>query len=293
MKYSSILSWIQSEPWAVHPDKMNAVIGLLEAKSNGVDAHIAETWAALEERRNSHLGNQQGVAILGLHGTMTKRVGLLTGSGGASTDEFVERYKAAMQDDSVAAVVTDIDSHGGSVEGLIEGSDAIFNLRGTKPSIGVINCNCHSAAYFVGSAFDELVITPSGDTGSIGTFMVHVDESQMNEDIGIKVTYIHAGKYKVEGNPDEPLGDEAKAEFQRSADSHYRDFVEHVARNRGTTVEDVIENYGQGRTFRAQEALDRGMVDRIATLDEVIQEQLVSLNRKRNIANRRNSLASY
>ena len=51
------------------------------------------------------------------------------------------------------------------------------------------------------------MVTPSGDVGSHGVLAVHYDLSGANEQVGIKPTYIHYGKYKVEGNPDEPLSD--------------------------------------------------------------------------------------
>jgi hypothetical protein len=62
-----------------------------------------------------------------------------------------------------------------------------------------------SAAYWIAAQADELVVTPSGFVGSIGTYAIHEDWSKFNEDFGVLPTYISAGKYKTEGNPDEPL----------------------------------------------------------------------------------------
>ena len=94
---------------------------------------------------------------------------------------------------------------------------------------------------------------------------MHVDWSKSNEQQGIGVTYIHAGKYKVEGLPDAPLEKEARGEMQRHVDRYYRMFVESVARNRGVTVERVEAEFGQGRIVGAADAIIRGMAARIAT----------------------------
>jgi hypothetical protein len=52
--------------------------------------------------------------------------------------------------------------------------------------------------------------TPSAELGSIGVYAAHQDRSAMQEKLGVKTTLISAGKYKVEGNPFEPLSEEAR-----------------------------------------------------------------------------------
>ncbi len=84
------------------------------------------------------------------------------------------------------------------------------------------------------------------------------------------MTLVSAGKFKVEGNPFEPLSDEALAEVQRRVDSAYTRFVENVARGRGVEVQDVINGFGQGRTVEAGEAVAEGMADRVETRDQAI-----------------------
>jgi len=87
---------------------------------------------------------------------------------------------------------------------------------------------------------------------------------------GKKLTFIHAGKYKVEGNSAEPLSDEARATIQAMVDQAYGVMVKSIARNRGVSPEAVRSGYGEGRMFSADDALARGMVDRVATLEDTI-----------------------
>src|SRR5690606_17659440 len=116
----------------------------------------------------------------------------------------------------------------------------------------------------------EIVVTPSGRAGSIGVYTAHDDISAALEKRGIKRTYISAGKHKVEGNETEPLGKETLAHIQDSVNRSYNRFVAAVAEGRGTTVVKVENGNGQGRTFYAETLMVRGMVDRIATLDETL-----------------------
>jgi hypothetical protein len=91
--------------------------------------------------------------------------------------------------------------------------------------VAISNAMMASAAYFIGSAADEVVVTPSGHAGSIGVYTVHIDQSKMNESLGIKPTIVSAGKFKVEGNSAEPLTEEARGALQQMVDDAYQQFV--------------------------------------------------------------------
>jgi len=172
----------------------------------------------------------------------------------------------------VTAIVLDVDSPGGSVQGVEEFSRAIFEARGVKPVVAIANATADSGAFYIASAAEELVVTPSGEVGSIGVIGFHLDESAKNEKAGEKWTIIQAGRYKSEFYPQHPLTDEARAAGQEFVDGYYELFVQAVARNRGVSAERVVEDYGQGRVVAAKKALQLGMVDRIATFQEVINE---------------------
>jgi hypothetical protein len=120
------------------------------------------------------------------------------------------------------------------------------------------------------------VVSPSSLTGSIGVYASHEDESQALDKIGVKVTLISAGKYKVEGNSFEPLGDDARSAMQAMVDEYYGMFTKAVARGRGVKVSDVTGGFGEGRVVTAQQALKLGMADRVATLDQVLSKYGVS-----------------
>jgi signal peptide peptidase SppA len=177
---------------------------------------------------------------------------------------------AAVNDARIGAIVFDVNSPGGSVTGVDELSKMIYDARGSKPIVAVANHLMASAAYWIGTAADELVVTPSGEVGSIGVFAAHQDVSAAMEKEGVKTTLISAGKYKTEGNPFEPLTDEAHASIQARVDDYYSMFTKAVARNRGVNVADVRGGFGEGRVVGAQQAVSLGMADRVATLDDVI-----------------------
>jgi signal peptide peptidase SppA len=189
--------------------------------------------------------------------------------GGTSTGQFGRDFDAIINDSRFGAVILNIDSPGGSVFGVKELSDKIYNARGRKPIVAVTNSFNASAAYWISTAADEMVVTPSGEIGSVGVVAVHQEISKAEEQYGVRTTIIKAGRYKAEGNFHEPLNDEAREAIQKRVDEYYDDFVSSVARNRGTTAAAVKSKFGEGRMFGAKEAVERGMADRIGTLEAV------------------------
>jgi signal peptide peptidase SppA len=195
-------------------------------------------------------------------------------TGGTSTEEVGIALDALLADNSVGAIVLDIDSPGGSSYGTEELSDKIYNAREQKPIYAIANSMAASAGYWIASAAEFLAVTPGGDVGSVGVYAIHVDESKALEKEGISVTAIHAGKFKVEGAPWAPLTEEARTHFQESVNVTYSKFLGALKRNRGTTLENVRENYGQGRLLNADDAVAAGMADRAMTIDDLFSKLL-------------------
>ena len=184
-------------------------------------------------------------------------------------DRLARDFDSLVNDSKVSAIVLDVDSPGGDAFGMTELSDRIYAARGTKPIIAAVNKMMASAAFGICSAADEIVMS-SGWIGSVGVLMMHADISGMNEQAGVDYTYIHEGQYKVEGNPDGPLGDEARQYMQAQAKEIYNQFVGTLARNRGTTPARVRSDFGQGRMLLPRDAKKAGMIDRIETIDQTM-----------------------
>lgn len=207
-----------------------------------------------------------GKAIIPIHGTLINRFpysfGYVTGY------NFIRNQVAAAEaDPDVNGVVFDVNSNGGSVAGCPETGAIIAGM--SKPSLAVVDSNCYSAAYWLASQTDKIVSTPSGGVGSIGVVMMHMDVSKMIEDIGIKVTFIHAGEHKVDGNMFEPLTKEVKAALQGEVNALYDDFTATVAEGRG--IEQTSVAATEAQIFRAQEALDLGLIDAIQTPSDAVK----------------------
>jgi signal peptide peptidase SppA len=281
MKYARILLAAASELWAMQPEKLQAMLDLLAMQAAGGKFNAEEIAARIGKGEEQAVAKREGaIGILPLRGVIGNRlnlVGNISGGGGASCEQFGAMLRAAMADDQVKAVVLDVDSPGGTAAGADELSAQIFAARGGKPIVAHVNATAASAAYWIASAADEVVLTPSGSVGSIGVFGVHDDISAALEKAGVKKTLIGEPEFKGEGANFLPLSDAAK-EYQRAQVKEvYGTFVAALARNRKATLSAVRENYGQGRMLLAPAALAAGMIDRIGTLDETLRRFGASL----------------
>jgi signal peptide peptidase SppA len=175
---------------------------------------------------------------------------------------------SALADEDVNGIVFDVNTYGGEAAGCFELSDDIFNARGQKPMVAVIDSNCYSAGYALASAADKVIITPSGGAGSIGVVSMHVDVSAMLAEAGYKITFIYSGDHKVDGNPYEALPDDVRQNIQADVDASRDDFVALVARNRGMDSQKVRDT--QAQSYRAEDALSLGLIDAIAAPTEAV-----------------------
>lgn len=274
--YRHVLSWLLGSQWAIMPEKLSDIIACVEWRLAHGQLTAAEIEARIGKPAPRTKAVKGDVAVLPVFGILAHRMNMMTDvSGGTSTEELGAQFAELANDPGIGAIVLDVDSPGGTIHGMAEMSAMIHKARNPeRPIIAVANDLMASAAYWIGSAADEIVIAPNAFVGSIGVMAIHDDESVADEKAGVKRTIITAGKHKAEGNPLEPLGDDARDEAQRQVDLIYADFVSDVARNRGVTRTVVERDYGQGRVYSGSEAIERGLADGRGTLPDTISRLL-------------------
>lgn len=275
--------------WAMRPEALASVARVMSGELTGrfreralelfgreptaeelANSAQATTLEAADRRGELEVHN--GVAVLRLTGMITpfgSLLSMLFGGGAGGLQGFREELNAAERDESVKAILIDVDSPGGLVDLVPETAADIRNV--SKPTLAVANTEAASAAYWLASQADQLSVTTSGQVGSIGVFAQHDDISEMDKRMGIKTTLIRAGKHKAEGNPFEPLSDEARQAIQERVDKTYGMFIADVAKGRGTTASQVRSGFGEGRMELARDGVSKGMADRVETFDQAFQ----------------------
>ena len=304
MKYERILRAFSQTPFALMPEKAREIMAFLELKSTGVmftpdeialrigrapgaslrhpllemvdieTGIVAFDQEQENERRAQRPGASTGkagsVAVINIFGVINQRASGDLSTETASTEKISAAIRRAIDNPRVSRVVLNVDSPGGSVYGVSELGAEILKLRGSKPIIGQANSLMASAAYWIGSACDELVCTPGGEIGSIGVYGTHQDWSKAYEELGVRFTLVKAGKFKAEGVDFAPLGDEATAYMQKRVDEYYGQFVRSVAKGRGVPESQVRNGFGEGRVVGAAEGVKLKMADRVGTLADTL-----------------------
>ena len=298
MKRQLLLAQFASTPWALTPDYLALMADVLTRWA--IDAPVsAEIQEKIDDDKQIRAARQtQGqksgaIAVIPVYGVLTQRPPQnISGPGGTSTASIANAVKAAANNSSVAQILLDIDGPGGIVFGTSEAADVIYQARAQKPIIGIVNSMAASATYWLGSQCSELYCTPGGEAGSIGVYGAHRYLGKMLEKDGIETTLISAGKYKTEGNPFEPLSEEAKTAYEMRINEYYTLFIAAVARGRGVNAATVQKGMGQGRMLGAEAAQAENMIDGVITFDALLENMIRSAKPSRSkLASARRDLA--
>lgn len=264
--------------WSVRPGALRALVEQLKlAAAVELSPERIEAMQKLAPKAATEVSPSGGgkVAIIPLQGVITPRGGLislLTGGSPFGLNGFRQELREAASDEEVASIILAIDSPGGLVDLVPETAAEVAAIGAHKRIVAVAHTEICSAAYWIASQAAEMVGTPSGRIGSIGVFLCHEEISRMAEEMGVTLTTFRFGRFKAEGNPFEVLSDDAKEHLQEVVDTAGGMFVNAVAAGRGVSAADVEANYGEGRAFYATRAVEMGLADRVATIEQVIAE---------------------
>ncbi|MFZ3046493.1 MAG: signal peptide peptidase SppA [Desulfatirhabdiaceae bacterium] len=262
-------------PWLITADKLEAMFHHIPATAD----LPAELFSWIPEEDKSY-PVKNSVAVVPIVGPMFKRATLFSRYfGDVSMTGIAKAFLSAVADDSVKAIVLNIDSPGGTVSGTEALSDAIYSAKGKKPIVAFANGMMCSAAYWAGSGVDKIVVESTATVGSIGVVMVHVDWSEAENKWGIKRTVLTAGQYKAIGNNAEPLSDKARKVLQDHLDYIYSVFISAVERNRGVSNEQALA-MADGRVFIGQQSVDAGLADTVGSLDSAIEMAIQMADKK-------------
>jgi len=204
---------------------------------------------------------REGIAIVPIKGTIGRgfsgmdQVELILGNA-VDSETIAEELIEADNHDGVDAVLLDIDSPGGMVNGTPELADMVAGMN--KPVYAYSAGMMASAAYWLGaSAAGGVWGTRSADFGSIGVYQLHLDYSRIVDAAGINAELFKTGEFKAMGHPYFALTDNQRGQLQMEVDSIFVEFAEWVTQHRPGVQDDTM----QGQTFMGEAAVEAGLVD--------------------------------
>jgi len=268
MRYPLLAARLYNTPLLIQPEKAAVIENVLRQYSNGTPPPIDAAAFESQKTRSYHV-TSNGIAVIPVLGTLVHRGSYLDAiSGMTSYQRLSSMLAEAHADADVKAVLLDIDSPGGEAAGLFDLADQIRTIQADMPVWAIANEGAYSAAYAIASAATKLFAPQTSALGSIGVIAMHMDESKRDEKKGLRYTAVHAGAKKADFSSHQPLNDSGRASLQSLVDQNYDVFVSTVAANRGLTVQAVRDT--EAGIFSAAEAQNLGLIDGIATINEVL-----------------------
>jgi ClpP class serine protease len=224
----------------------------------------------------------QGVAIIPIVGTLTKSWGLDPFSGITGYDGIKAKLLAAASDDTIAAILLDIDSPGGGVLGCMDLADLIFALNeqnGGKLIWAMTSGQMDSAAFALGCGADRVWVARDGEIGSVGVMMCWTNMQKMNEMVGIEARLLRnrSSTLKARGGPLEPLDAATEERFLDEMDEMAERFIETVARGRGLSKKAVRDS--KGLTYMGAHAQGMKFATDVGSDDQVWAQLMRHLGR--------------
>ena len=200
-----------------------------------------------------------GVGIVPIVGVIGKGLSPLEKMMGAvDVNDVSAAIDAFAANPEVEKVALQISSPGGTVTGVEELANKVRNLE--KPTLAYTDSEMASAAYWIGSAADRVVASPSSTVGSIGVYMAIPDYSEAAKMQGIKMVVIKSGKFKGAGIEGTSLSADQVENLQASVDGIHGDFKAAVLMKRKMVKADTME----GQTFSGKQAAQVGLVTGLA-----------------------------
>lgn len=255
-------------PWLIEPAALEQVLAVADRMGNP-EALQAKLGRPLDNTRTVTM--RDGVAVIPITGPIFRHANLFTAiSGATSTDVLATDIRAALDNPGVRGIALDINSPGGEAAGINELAAMVRDARSTKPITAYVGSSGASAAYWIASAANEIVVDPTAVVGSIGVVMSMTDSRGRDEKNGVRTHEIVSSQSP--NKRADPATEGGRAEIQRVVDALAQVFVQSVAENRGVSTDTVTNDFGRGGVLVGQAAVTAGMADRLGSLESVIAE---------------------
>jgi signal peptide peptidase SppA len=254
---------IAGDPWAITEIAMHTILNIAARENETPEAVASKLGRELQNTYN--VVERDGVAILPVAGPLFRYANIFTSISGATSYELIAKdFRAALDNPQIKAIILDIDSPGGEVNGVSELSSMIYEARGKKPIIAYASGDAASGAYWIASAADEIVVSETSALGSIGVVgMYRADK----DDNAIEIVSSQSPNKRLD-----PTSDEGRTKIQTRIDSMADVFINTIARHRNIDPSKVLSDYGGGDVMIGQHAVSAGMADRIGSLEHLITQ---------------------
>lgn len=213
------------------------------------------------------------IAVLTVDGVIQDTGGAnpLFGSVGYDHQFFMNQLEMIKEDESIKAVVLQVNSPGGGVVESAQIYDKIIEIQeeANKPFYVSMGSMAASGGYYISAPADKIFVNKETLTGSIGVIMESINYGKLAEKHGIDFVTIKTGPYKDIMSPTRDMTKEERAMLQEMINDSYESFVDIIEKGRGMT-ESEVKAVADGRIMNGRQAIEVGLADDTGYLEDVI-----------------------
>lgn len=153
--------------------------------------------------------------------------------------------------------------------------ESVRKVRNNKPVFTIIEGLGASGAYWIASASSKIYAMNTSITGSIGVIAINPNVKELLNKIGIRMDIVKMGEYKDMMSPFADIDTVSREKYREILEYSYSVFKNSVAQNRGLSAEN-IEKVSTGEIFSPLSALNLGLIDKIGTYDDALNDLIKS-----------------
>lgn len=255
-----------SQPWLMLPEHLENLLAIAE-RMGDPQALVTREGERLNKARTVTVRN--GVAIVPVTGPIFRYANLFTEiSGATSTQVLATDIQRALDDPAVRSIVLNIDSPGGVASGINELAELVYEGRKRKRIVTYAGGYLASAAYWIGSAAEEIVIDETAMAGSIGVIV----EAVAQPDGPDKPKRYQVVSRNAPNKRPDVTTEEGRKKIGETVDALAEVFENKVARNLGVAAERIPEMGDYGGLLVGAAAVKAGLAHRLGSLEALITE---------------------
>lgn len=210
------------------------------------------------------------IAVVPISGELTTSQSQSLFDARTSSRAIANQIYTLADDNSVRAIILDINSPGGSPVASDEIAQAVMYATELKPVHVVFSDLGASGAYWVAASATKIYSAPLSIVGSIGVTSATLSFENFIEEWNISYRAQVAGEFKDMGSPFREQREEEIIKMQELLDTVHVEFIEHIANSRNMSIEEVTQ-LATGEIFLGREAVELGLVDELGYIRDVIE----------------------
>ncbi|ADD06194.1 signal peptide peptidase SppA [Natrialba magadii ATCC 43099] len=172
----------------------------------------------------------------------------------ASAADITADLAEARENESIDAVVLDVDSPGGGVTASEQLYLAVDRTAAEMPVVTSVQSMGTSGAYYMSAPTDEMYVSPSSTVGSIGVRATHLDSPPMDGE--------------VTTGPDK--GSMTADQVKDQTEQMKQTFLGSVLEHRGDELELTERELSYAKVYIGTEAVENGLADEIGDTEVAI-----------------------